>query len=377
MAEELSFRIRAINAVQRGVNGARRSLRGLGATAKRVGASMKAAFLGARVALLAVIAFVALSVRSFFQQEDAVTRVTAALRAHGDEVTNNVKMLKEQAAAMQAVSTTGDEAALTMMALLRNQGIEVDMLDRVTKGALGLSAAFGLAADASAKYTALAMKGDTQMLQRYIPALKGVTDEAEKQRIVVEAMNRGWMQAQEQAQNTGGTMKRVGNEFGDIREKIGEIASAGLGPDGMLAFLKDVNGSLERMVPTISKVVELLSVGNFFSKLRDAGIRAADIGMGVAEGIANREGLRGIAERIGANALESETERAGGALKGAGLTVDDIEGGAGATGGVKGGMALSLAKVFERGYGQDVATLGTTANPMVVTIAGDPVQEGA
>jgi len=73
------------------------------------------------------------------EQERAENMLKAALDKANEGTAENIKLLGEQAAAIQKVTTYGDEEILMHMATARNMGIEAAQLDKVTRAAIGLA----------------------------------------------------------------------------------------------------------------------------------------------------------------------------------------------------------------------------------------------
>jgi len=67
-------------------------------------------------------------------------------------------------------------------------GITTDTIEEATKGAIGLSKSLGIGTNAAMKALALSTQGNYQMLERYIPALRGANTESEKAAILSKAM---------------------------------------------------------------------------------------------------------------------------------------------------------------------------------------------
>jgi hypothetical protein len=155
------------------------------------------------------------------EQEKAENALASALKAHGDEAEMLMPKLKALASAIQEQTIMGDEAVLMLMAQIRNLGIMPQNLDKATKGAIGLAKALGLDANAAARYTALALQGETTILQRYVPALRTATTAAEKQAIVTELMEKGFSQAAAESETFGGRLQQLKNTAGDLAEDIG------------------------------------------------------------------------------------------------------------------------------------------------------------
>lgn len=202
-------------------------------------------------------------------QEDAERDIGAALRAHGDEAEKLLPVLKKQASAIQDLTRYGDEQNLQTMATLRNLGVQADALGVATKQSIGLAKALGLDANAAAKYTALARQGEFTILQRYVPALRSATSEAEKQAIVTDLMNKGWKQAQESSQTTSGQIDQLSNAFGDLGETIGDLLSG----DGLGGVFADMRIAIEDIDEALTQLGEndgIAKLSGAFGKFTDA-----------------------------------------------------------------------------------------------------------
>ena len=179
------------------------------------------------------------SVQMYGEQEAAVNALTSALATNGDNVTRLIPQYKAFAAEIQQQTVFGDEAILGMMAQIRNLGVMPDKLEEATKGAIGLSKALGMNAESAARYTALALKGEMTMLQRYIPALRQATTEAEKTALVHDMMAKGFKQAQAEAETTRGGFTQLKNAAGDMAEAIGGVIVETLTLNTQTGSLKD------------------------------------------------------------------------------------------------------------------------------------------
>jgi len=133
------------------------------------------------------------------------------------------KGLLEQASAIQKVTIHGDEANIRLMTLGANLGINEDQLGEATKAAIGLSTAYGLDLNMSMRAIAMAQQGNTDMLMRYIPALRNTNDETEKLAIVNDAAAKGYKQAKAQADTMTGSVDQMKNAMGDSAESLGRL----------------------------------------------------------------------------------------------------------------------------------------------------------
>lgn len=179
----------------------------------------KIAAIGIGVAMAA--AFVLIT-RAAMKQEDALFRLQAALSLTGHATKSVIADFKKFAAEIQKVTIYGDEFVLDLMAQLKALGVHTTRLKAATKMVIGLSAATGRATSTMIMATAAVEEGDTELLRRYIPALRTVTDETEKMRLVTELAANGFKLAEARAETTSGGLWKMWNAIGDLAEAFGE-----------------------------------------------------------------------------------------------------------------------------------------------------------
>jgi len=231
------------NQFNRGVDQSIGKLGALGGIAKTAGLAIGAVF-GAR----AVLNFAKDAVRAYGVQEMAINKLNSALASNGDNVQRLSPIFQEFAKNVQDQTVFGDEYTLGLMAQIRNLGILPNQMEKATKGAIGLSKALGLDANSSARYTALALQGEYTILQRYVPALRTATSEAEKQAIVTDLMTKGYQQAQAETNTYEGQLKQLTNTWGDLKELIGSL----------LLDLFDVKGGMKSLNETLQEQMQYL-----------------------------------------------------------------------------------------------------------------------
>ena len=203
----------------------------------------------------AAIAGMSASVDAFNTQEEAARGMTQAQL--------------DFAAALQVSTNLGDEATLALMRQAEMMGVSKDQTDEVATASAGLAEALGIGQSAALKMVTQAMAGNTSMLARSIPALRGVTDQTEALAIISETAGKGLLKLQTDAQSTRGVMERSAGAFGDLSEKIGalfepiyrvthqglaifaETLQTALGP-----AITSVNGAFDSMRPYIEAAME-------------------------------------------------------------------------------------------------------------------------
>jgi len=157
------------------------------------------------------------------EQEKAEVALSAALRANGVYTKELIKDYADYASGIQAVTIYGDEEVLKLMALQKNLGVTTDRLKQATEMSIGLAAATGRDVQSMAMYIALAEQGEFTMLRRYIPALRSTTDATEQLKIITDFAARGFLVAKENAKTFSGGLTQLGNLFGDLQERIGNV----------------------------------------------------------------------------------------------------------------------------------------------------------
>lgn len=186
-------------------------------------------------------------------QELAENRLAAAIKATGGDVDVLLGQYKGLATQIQRVTTVGDEQTLGLIQQATNLGIASGRMEEATKGAIGLSKAFGIDMNTAIRGVALAFEGNYTQLSRYIPALRTAGDEAERQAILQKAMADGFAIAQSEAGTFAGKMEQLQNAWGDIKEIIGGFLAEQAEPviTWMLDFLTNAEN-----IQTITKIVQ-------------------------------------------------------------------------------------------------------------------------
>lgn len=230
----------------------------VGSGFKSMASKMAAAF-----SVVAITRFFKKAVEAAGVQEQAERKLQEALQQTGQYTDANFEKLKQYASEIQRVSTVGDETVLTLMQLGTSMGVQVDQLDDASKKAIGLSKAYGVDLKSAMKMVALARQGEYTMLQRYIPQIRGVTDETEKAAIANQAMADGWKVAQSEVQTFPGKVEQLKNSFGDMLETVGDGITKNQSFNESLTSMQELfadPGFQQGIAEIASKLAEVLSV---------------------------------------------------------------------------------------------------------------------
>jgi len=173
---------------------------------------------------------IALVTRAAMKQEQAEAALDAALRAVGADVDALSGKYRAFASNLQAVTTQGDEVTLAMMAQAAHLGVNAGALDEATKMAIGLAHALNMDTNASMRYVAMALQGETTVLRRYIPELRAEADIHKQIAIIRDKAAAGLRAHMETAKTSLSSTKQLWNALGDVAEKVGKIFSTALLP---------------------------------------------------------------------------------------------------------------------------------------------------
>ncbi len=188
------------------------------------------AFESLKLGVEKVIEVVKESIQAFREQDLAEERLRQV-------TTGGIEEFKKYASQIQSVTTVGDEMSLQIMAMAKTMGISQDKLKDVTRDVISLSKAFNIDLMTATKMITLAQQGNYDLLQRYVPALRTVKDETEKQAILNEALAKGWKIATSEATTFSGSLDRLKNIQGDVKEEMGRVVSV-IGRDFVNAQIK-------------------------------------------------------------------------------------------------------------------------------------------
>lgn len=164
---------------------------------------------GAAIAVKAAFDGMTASVDAFNTQEEAARGMTQAQL--------------DFAASLQVATNIGDEATLALMKQAEMLGVSKDKTEGLVLASAGLGESLRMDQATAMKLVMQATAGNTAALSRYIPELKGVTDQTEALAIIQRVAGTGLEKLQDDANTTKGAMERSAGAFGDLSEKIGAL----------------------------------------------------------------------------------------------------------------------------------------------------------
>jgi len=184
-------------------------------------------------------------VNAFGEQEQAEAKLAAAVRATGREHEISVERMGKLASSLQKVTTFGDEATLSAMAMTQQlSNLSQEGLENVTPGILDFAAAMDVDLNTAATLVGKTLGSTTNALTRYGVEVDMSGTKAEKLASITQALNDKFGgTAEALAETTLGGMAQFQNAVGDLKEAGGE----------MLA---------EFLSPTIKRLTDLITAAN-------------------------------------------------------------------------------------------------------------------
>lgn len=245
----VTLEIRARNALQRGLASAGKQLQAFGAGVVRIGKMAAKAFLGMGTAL---VGFGVIALRYFARQEKAEKELATALELHGDAVDALLPKYKKMASAIQDQTGVGDELTLSRMAALRMYGVEEKKLGDAAKAMIALTRA-GMGEEGAQRALAMAAKGNFDMLNRYIPALRMAKTETEKVAAVNDFLTLQYAGQKRDLDTVTGAWAAFKGRVGDLWEEFGNLINRAV---DIPALLKRAGDAVKGFGQTIRNWVE-------------------------------------------------------------------------------------------------------------------------
>lgn len=218
MARELkqTIRIEALDNASSVVSGVETSFAGL--TTRSAALTTALGVASAALGALAVVGKKAIDAAS--EQEEALARLDSALRLKGAEAFG--ASLRQQADAIQQVTRVSDDAVISAQALIATYGVQGDQIALATQAAVDLAARLGTDLDTAARQVAGTINGFTRGVDKVVPSLKTMSDEALRSgdgiRAIATAMQGGAIDA---AETFAGSVDKLKNALGELSEAGG------------------------------------------------------------------------------------------------------------------------------------------------------------
>jgi hypothetical protein len=230
-----------------GSQGAKKAAKDLGKVDKAMMAIAKAglvagaAYFGAR----GLGRGLASAIRLAGEQEAAIKQLTTATGT-------NAKGLIAQAAALQQVTTYGDEAIIRAQALIAAFVDDEEQIKAATAATLDLAAAKGMDLTAAADLVSKTLGSSTNAMSRYGIEVEGAVGSSERLESMTSSIAEAFSgQAAAAAETMTGRMKQAKNAVGDAGEAFGNLLSPAV--DDVAGFLKSAAKSAGRFFQKLTE----------------------------------------------------------------------------------------------------------------------------
>jgi hypothetical protein len=183
----------------------------------------KMALVGFQQTFGRMVEFLSSSLDSFSEADKAVNRLNTALKNQGFYTSSYSKALVDNATALQAVTTFGDEAILETQTMLTTFGLAGAKLRETTKATLDLSQAMGIDLKSATLLMGKAFAGETSSLSRYgIMIGEGGTATEKFDQALAKVQSRFGGAAADAVGTYAGQVLQLTNKFDDLKELIGK-----------------------------------------------------------------------------------------------------------------------------------------------------------
>ena len=184
--------------------------------------SLKENFLAVTATIGSMVAIGVSLVKSAVESEDAVNKLNIALKNQGVFSKELSKEMQAYASELQKTSTFSDEAIIRTQAMLTTFGLAGKSMKDATQSALDLASGLGIDLNTAAMLIGKAFAGETGTLSRFGIIIDENIPRSEKFAAAIDQINQRFGgEAANATQTFSGRVAVLGNQFDDIKEKIG------------------------------------------------------------------------------------------------------------------------------------------------------------
>ncbi len=203
-------------------------------------AGLKAAFAGAAIPGLALVAVFSKIISLANEEEDAIQKLNASIGNLNGERQALSNALQKNADALAAVTTAGNEEILGVQAQIAIFIKDEEQIKALTLASLNFAAAQGIDAVSAAQLLTKTVASSTNSLTRYGLEVEGAVGSTERFNSAIEALSKFQGQAGSAAETTSGKIGLLADSFTDFLEQIGLVVTGLESTSSVLGFLTDV-----------------------------------------------------------------------------------------------------------------------------------------
>jgi hypothetical protein len=201
-------------------------------------ATMRSKLLLASFGFSLVGASIGRNIKAFAEQEESVLRLGLQF---GSQASGP---LAQYASSLQKVTRFGDESINSVMAQFGAYGANIEQTRALTQATLDLAEGQQMDLNSAALLVAKSFGSSTNALQRYGITIDSSSSKQEKiNQIITQSEKKYGGLAKLLGKMAGSEVKQLEMAFGDFRERLGEVLSAGLRPliQGLTRFIEALN----------------------------------------------------------------------------------------------------------------------------------------
>ena len=213
---------------------------------------------GAFLAVRKLTNFIRDNLDAYGQQERAITELNSALEATGKYTPQLSEELQQLASDLQDTTTYGDEATLSAMAMLQSLAdLSGEGLKQAIPLVQDLAAGMKIDLETAASLMGKTLGSTTNALSRYGLVLDATASPTEKLAALQEQINEKFGgRAAALAKDYTGSVEQLKNQYGDLKEELGELTAY-----NMPAYIELSNAIVKNLKNWISKINDLRKAG--------------------------------------------------------------------------------------------------------------------
>ena len=159
-------------------------------------------------------------------QEDAVNKLNSALFQTGEFSKETSQGLQDFASQIQRTTRFGDEAILQQLAYAKSLGVSTEQSKELIQASVNLSSALGISLESANRNLVKSFSGLAGELGELVPGIRGLTAEQLKAGGAVALVAKQFSKfAERDVQTFSGGVEQLGNNFGDLQEQLGFLAT--------------------------------------------------------------------------------------------------------------------------------------------------------
>ena len=299
------------------LNKLKTALQGIGAESKKTTDSANLSWAGfaaqlfvAQQAIAPVLGFMTEAVKAAAEQEDAINRLNTALKLQGTFTEDVSRGYQQMASDMSKSSRFADEAINDVQQRLVAIGnVTPGSMKAATQATLDLAAALRIDLTQASTIMAKAASGNTAMLERQIPALKGLITEGTSYAQILRLINQQFGGSAAADLNTfAGQQANLKNQWGEVLEVMGRFVSESPEVNKAFSLMAEMAGKLAENLNKIQETnpdILVESFGKAFDFVfKQMGLLTGAGGIGMQAGKTLVESLLGTKEENEQKAVE-------------------------------------------------------------------------